>query len=346
MPDRPPVTTSEETTTDPAPKRRLRLRTGVQLVGAAAGVGLAAWAISMALGEQNTESLDALRAAPGWAIAALLALSAAHVTLNGVLFWVALRPLERAGRVPRISLGRVVLVNTLPTFLAILPFKLGFAVRLALHNRVDGVAPKALAGWMIAFAGLSVATLVPAGVSGFLAEGPLWWALLFVLPGAGLLLCGIGAHALRGTKADDLSLGAGLVARDVRALALTYLLRCVDIGVQGGRFFLAASLAGVVLEPGEALLLAASYFLIVAVAPAGALGVAEVGTAGIAAAVGLGNEALALVALVVSGVHYATAGAMSLPAAYVIWRGRRALVRPAGEPPAVHPGAAGPLESG
>ena len=105
---------------------------------------------------------------------------------------------------------------------------------------------------------------------------------------------------------------------DPRALLKTYALRMVDIGVQGARFALAASVVGIALEPQHALLLGSSYFLVVAVAPAGALGVAEAVTAGVATTVGLDLETFALVALVVSGSHYLGALVLAIPSAIVL----------------------------
>lgn len=318
-----------------SPRRRSPLRLALQIVGALVGVGLAWWAVSMALGEQNADSLASLREASLWSLAGLIGLTFAHVTLNGLLFWVSLRPIAGA---PSITPGRVIAVNSIPTLLAILPFKLGFVVRVALHHRLDGVSFKHLAAWMGAFAGLTLACLVPAGGAGLIVDGVVWWVLFFVGPALGLLALALVAHAAKRVgRLHRLMLGAEGVLTDPRALIATYGLRLVDLGVQGGRFALAAAIAGVHLSPDQALLLASSYFLIVALAPAGALGVAEMGTAGVAALVGLDEGALALVALVVSASHYGGTLLMALPACLVV-RPDRALTgglptQRAGDPP-------------
>ncbi len=292
------------------------LRITLQIIGALIGLGLAYWAITLAFGGDNHESLERLKQASLGAIAGLLGLTAITITLNGVLFWVALRPLQ--GDEP-VRLSRVVLINAIPTLLAILPFKLGFVVRIGLHHRLDGLSFKTLVAWMGAFGGLTLACMVPAGAVGLIAEGALWWALLVIGPALGLgALCVAARVAMRWGLLHRLMLGAEGVLTDPRALVTTYALRMVDIGVQGTRFALAASVVGVALEPEHALLLGASYFLVVAVAPAGALGVAEMVTATIAMAVGLDQGTFALVALVVSGSHYAGAFLLALPSAIVL----------------------------
>ncbi|GAB4519272.1 MAG: hypothetical protein Tsb0013_23220 [Phycisphaerales bacterium] len=312
-----------------SPPRRGRWRTALQVVGALIGVALAWWAVRLAFGGENEEALRRLRDASLWAVLGLLGLTALHITLNGLLFWVALRPLKGGEGV---TPGRVVLVNTIPTLLAILPFKLGFVVRVGLHHRLDALSFKTLAAWMGAFAALTLAALVPAGAIGLFTDGAVWWALLVLTPAIGLVGVWCAARlAMRWGLLHRLMLGAERVLTDPRALVPTYALRMVDIGVQGARFALAASVVGVTLEPQHALLLGASYFLVVAVAPAGALGVAEIGTASIAAAVGLDQATFALVALVVSGSHYLGALLLSIPSAIVLRPDRVLMRQPAAE---------------
>ena len=291
-------------------------RWGLQILGAGIGVALAAWAVSMALGEQSAASRERIAEASVWAIAGLLSLTWAHIVVNGLLFWIALRPLEGA---PKTSPVRFVWINTFPTLLAILPFKLSFVTRIALHHRLDGLSFKQLGAWMGAFAALTFGVFIPAGAVGLFADGALWWALFFVAPALGLVGVWVSATvATRVRLLHRLMLGGEKILLDVRALAFTYALRLVDFAILGGRYLLAASVAGVALEPGEALLLASTFFLIGALAPAGALGVAEIGTAFVGTLVGLGEQELALVTLVFSAAHYSGALVMCLPAALVV----------------------------
>jgi hypothetical protein len=274
------------------------------------------WALSIAFGEENREGLERLKDAPLASIAALAGLTFVHVTLNGLLFWVSLRPIQGA---PRVGALRIVTVNTIPTLLAILPFKLGFVVRVALHHRLDGLSFKHLAAWMGAFGALTLAILIPPTIGAFVVEGALWWVILFAGSALGLVALTSVAHlATKQSALHRLMLGAEGALRAPGALVGTYLLRTLDIGVQGARFALAASLVGVTLGPEQAVLLGASYFLIVALAPAGALGIAEMGVAGVAAIVGLDKDTLALVAIVVTVAHYASTLVMVIPSCVVV----------------------------
>ncbi|MEM1424421.1 MAG: lysylphosphatidylglycerol synthase domain-containing protein [Planctomycetota bacterium] len=319
----------------PIVRRRGPGALALQTVGALVGIGLAVWAVALAFGGENADAIERLRDASALAIAGLLGLTALHITLNGVLFYVTLRPLEGAGRA---SVLRVVMINTIPTLLAVLPFKLGFVARVGLHRRLDGLSFRTLGAWMGAFAVLTVATLAPAGAIGLFADGALWWALLVAAPMLGLGCVLIAARlAARSGPLRRLMLGSERALADPRTLAANYAIRMVDIGVQGARFALAASVVGITLEPQHAMLLGASYFLVVAIAPAGALGVAEIVTAGVATSVGLDQQAFALVALVVSASHYLGAFLLSIPSAVVL-RPDRVFAR--------QPAPSGPLPSG
>lgn len=297
-------------------RRRSGLRIALQIVGALVGLALMGWALSIAFGEENRAGLERLRQAPAGSLAALAGLTFVTVTLNGLLFWVVLRPIPG---VPRVRALRIITVNTIPTLLAILPFKLGFVVRIALHHRLDGLSFKHLGAWMGAFGALTLAVLVPPTVGAFVTEGALWWVILGAGPALCLVALAFVAHlATTQGLLHRLMLGAEGALRAPSVLLGTYLLRTLDIIVQGARFALAASLVGVTLSPEHAMLLGASYFLIVALAPAGALGIAEMGTAGVAALVGLDHDTLALVAIVVTVAHYAGTFLLALPSCLVV----------------------------
>lgn len=296
----------------------------VQLVGFAIGLGLLAWAASLALSESNREQLERLGDASWVSLAALAGLTLVTLAINGGAFWLVLRPVRR------LSFVAVQAVNAIATFLNYLPFKLSLISRVVIHNRRDGLPVLMIGGWFAAVAVTMLAAIAPLVLVTLFEPsiGPRWVYLSL----AGVIAAGSAvyylARAFAGERglvrlhaiADPLKLrpcqwlfrtrafgdmhhGLAMLAHGptlVGAVAL----RLVDFGVQAARFMVAAAIVGHALSPADALLLAMAHFLIGVASPAGALGFRESGSAGLAAILAIAaSEVFALVALVITAVE-------------------------------------------
>ncbi len=314
------------------PRRFTPRRVAIQVVGALISLGLFAWAIVLALSEENRESLAALRHAPLADVALLLAFTAASHVSNGLVFWIVLRPVRR------LPVWEVAMVNAVCTLLVLFPFKLSIFARAVIHHRRDGVPFRQLLAWFAAVGALGLAVLGP------LAVATLWrreidaWFLVVGVGGAvactagGWWLCGLtGRRALL----RRLALGGDELIRHPHVPPLHFLFRLADVLILAARIYFAARVAAVAIDAEGAFLLACGYFLATVVGFAGALGFAEMGTAGIAELIGLPGKSFALVALIVTATQTAVALALTL-VAFVALRLDRLLVpghRPAHEPP-------------
>lgn len=306
--------------------RRPLLRGAVQLAGFLVGVGLLAWAVAIALQEKNRASLEAVVSSEPGTVAWLLTVSASSVAVNGLMFWVVLRPLKRLNALD------AVLTNAIAVFLSALPFKINLIVRVMIHHRRDGVAFKDIVSWLAAMTALALSVLVPVGLAGWW-RGTIdaaWWAAAL----GGAALCagvgvGLGFAALRWRVLSLLSLGADRIVRHVPTVAGHTVLRLGDVGLLCLRFMAAAHAAHIDLPPERTVLLATTYFLLSVFAPAGALGFREIGVAGVGVATGGDSSQVALVTLIVTAAEFLASGAMSVPAFFRLrpdrlWAARKA----------------------
>ncbi|MEO1128376.1 MAG: lysylphosphatidylglycerol synthase transmembrane domain-containing protein [Planctomycetota bacterium] len=300
---------TEGTVLDVARRRWTPGRIALQIVGIAIGLALLGWAVSMALSEENRQTLETVWAAPLRLVAAIAGLTLVSIVLNGLTFWVTLGPLRR------LSLVDVVGINAIATFLSVLPFKLGFLMRVVYHHRRDRVPFRDIVAWFAAAGALGLAVLLPVGFASlWIGEPTIMWG---IAAAGGALLCtaigvGLSFAALRVRLLHRLSLGADRVIRDQRAVWSQWVLRMSEVCVLGARFYLAARIAGVDLGLARSLLLGAGYFIISVVAPAGSVGVAEMGTVGVARVASIDSEAIVVVALIVTvtqlGVSFLVSG--------------------------------------
>ncbi len=304
------------------PKRPMRLL--VQLAGFFVGLAVLAWCAKLAFSPENQEGLKRLGEASAGALAALLALSALGLLVNGLLFWVVLRPVRR------IELSGMIATNALATFLSYLPFKLSLMVRVAVHRQRDGV-PLALIGpWFAAVGVVLMATVAPILLMAAWRPtvDPVWFLML-----AGLLVLSAGALSnvarviggQRGLRivqriADRQPIGVvrrlvhtemfvlfdeglAMLASFRQSLAAIGL-RLVDIASMAGRFYIASRIIGSPLPAGESLVGSVVYLFIGVFSPIGALGAREGGTAGFMSWLGAFDlETLALIAIVVTGAE-------------------------------------------
>lgn len=319
------------------PRRRLRF--GLQLAGFAIGLALLAWAVSIALKEENREQLQHLADASAGQIAMLLGLSAVSLLINGVSFWAIITPTR-----PLRCLD-VVAVNNLATFLAYLPFKLSVITRAAIHNRRDGVPLLTIGAWLMAIAAAMGAGLGPPLLASVIrpAIDVAWIAIAGVgVIAAGITLVMLGRyfgyergvarlhrildpitpkrwrHLLRHSRFLELHEGFAMLASP-RAVTIAVGLRVTDLLVQAARFVVAAKVLGMDLGFTQAVLLALSYFILGVVSPSGMLGVREMGTTFIAsiAAMAASDQFVGVALLVTSAESIVTLAGAGLGLAWL-----------------------------
>lgn len=286
-----------------------RRRIALQLSGLVVGLGLLVWVVMLATNQRNTESIDALRAAPVGVFVALIGLSLVSVVLNGAMFWVVLRPLAR------ISLLETIAVNAMATFLSILPFKISLLTRSLIHHRRHRLRYKIIVSWIAATGALAMTVLLPLAAAGLWRQqlDALWW----ITACGGVVICNcigivLGRAAQNQPILRTLSLGAHVIVRHPQVAIQHGALRLLDMGVLTGRFLVAASIIGMTLDPDQAVLIATTYFLLSVLTPAGTLGPREMGVAALGFVQGDGiAQQLALAALVVSLAEILSAASLS-----------------------------------
>lgn len=285
------------------PRRWSPARVALQSAGALLAFGLLVWALTLALSEKNQASLDQLRQADAWRVAQVIGLSAVSVGLSGLLFWVVARP-ER-----RVPLASASAANAIAMGLGLVPFKMGMVARVLIHHRRDGMAFKDIVGWVAAIAALSVVTLVPLALAGVWRRDldALWWIV-----GVGGVCLGHGIGIVVGRAAASrpvlarVSLGSWRFVRHGSGVWSHGVIRLVDLALLGVRFWLVASMSGLALSMGDAMLFGVVYITLVVGSPFGRIGFAEMAVAGVATALGHDAEHLALVAITVTAAEAIT----------------------------------------
>lgn len=302
-----------------AAHRRSPLRLALQLLGFLIGAALFGWAVSLALSMENREQLKRLLDAPWWVGAALLMLTCGSIALNGVVFWVTLRPLRRLSSLDCVA------VNALATLCAFLPFKLSLLVRVLIHRRRDRLSYKSLVGWFAATGGLSIGTLGVLGAASVLHSrvDALWLLTVLALLGAFALAVLVCARFIaRSPRLSALTLGAAPMGSRASGVIGHIALRICDVALQAARFLLIAQALGCELRVDHALLLSIAYFLGGVLSPVGSLGAREAGVMALGAAMGvtgLDVKQIAQIAVVVTALEAASSLLMSLWGA---WRVR------------------------
>jgi len=282
-----------------------------QLVGFAISIALFLWVIRQATSEENAESLERLRNAAVGPVLGLLALTAASVLLNGLIFWVTVRPLRKLDPVG------VVGVNAIATFLSILPFKIGFLSRALIHRSRDGMPIIDLASWFISVSLLGMSVFVPLGVIS-LWRGELdgvWWAA----SGASIVFACVAAVVLgrlsqKHAWLAKLSLGSWRIVMHPSAVISSTTFRLMDVAALGGRFLVAASIIGQPISFAEAGKHGTAFYLISVLSPAGVLGFRETASERLGM-VSDAAEQFALIALLVTFAEILVAGGLALAAA-------------------------------
>ena len=308
----------------PETKPRRPMRLAIQLLGFLVGLAVLAWCAKMAFSEENREGLAKLGEASAGAVTALLLLSALGLIINGLLFWLVIRPVRG------IQLSGMIATNALATFLSYLPFKVSVMVRVAVHRQRDRVPIALIGPWFAAVGVVFGATVAP--ILLLAAWRPKVDAVWFLML-AGLLILAAGvlssmARAIGGQRglrlvqrlADRQPIG--LVRRLVRsdmfvlfdeglAMLASFRqslaaigLRLADTVSMAARFYIASRIVGTPLPAGESLVGSVVYLTIGIFSPIGALGAREGGTAGLMSWLGAFDlETLALIAIVVTGAE-------------------------------------------
>ncbi len=272
-----------------------------QTVGIIVSVALLVWSASLALAPENRASLERLASAPAWAIAALVALVLCSVFFNGLIFQTVLAHRRRLGVL------YLTAVTGIATLVAYAPFKLSLIVRALIHRRRDAMPYKALVAWFAATAGLSLCVIAPATLAS--AWRPqldaLWAALAFAAPALLLTAAVVVARRVRTIPTlHTLTLGSADYATSPVRVANVAVVRYLDLAAMTLRFHLAASVLGIELSAGAALVAASVYFLTGLLSPSGNLGAREgaVTTVGFLPAIA-NHEQMALVALTVTAAE-------------------------------------------
>ncbi|MDX9911625.1 MAG: hypothetical protein RBS39_07335 [Phycisphaerales bacterium] len=310
-----------------------RAKMVVQLVGFALALAMFAWCVWFAwssLGDLDEEELRAkgMRALDiTWGgMGQLAGLSVGSIVVNGLIFWVTLRPVRRVGMMS------VQATNGIASLLGLLPLKIGFVARVALHHRRDGVPVVLVAAWVLAvlavFAG-SIGVIVAVALVRPAMDGTAWTLLAAGM--VAMAVCCVGSARLLGSSLARTAAGRaaerlpGWVMRAVvrpvarggrgaharamltmlaspRCVGTSSALRVVDFTLLSMRYMVAAEMAGQDLGFGGAVLLAAMFYAAEVASPVGVLGVREAGTIALGTGAGaMSMEALAVVTLLVSG---------------------------------------------
>ena len=297
--------TDHPTQTDDHPRPRSRARAAVQVVGFALSIGALGWAIRAALSPSNREQLARLLDATPIQILTMVALAAASVGVNGLIFWALIRPIKRLRATDVIS------VNAIATLLAYLPFKLSLIVRVAIHHKRDSIPVLTIGAWIGAVGLTMLAVLGPMTLVSLWRKDvdALWWGSMLVSVSLCALTAILVSRSLEGSRGIDRLARLPLVGRAAATdwyrrshdgfemvahtptSVLACALRMVDVALFAGRFVGAAWILGLPIGWSDALLLGSGYFLIGVFSPFGALGTREAGTIGIAAILGVSQAA-------------------------------------------------------
>ena len=233
-------------------------------------------------------------------------LNVATIVVNGLGFWVTSRPVKP---VPALN---CILTNAVCSFLAFLPFKASFIVRVLIHHKRDGVSMRAMVPWMFGFGLSAMGAFIPLLIAAMLAPTlGRWWVLAgvggaFLCTFLGSMLAKLAAARVAWLRA--LSLGSYVVVKETPVMMGACAFRLLDTGIQTGRFLVAAAAMGIALPVERAVFDATVYYMIGSASPGGVLGFREGGLAWLASLLNLDDDAInevALLALAVTGAEAA-----------------------------------------
>lgn len=257
--------------------------------------GLLAYAASIAFSADNKEHLAKLKNASVTSVGALLGLSLLSLTINGIIFNLTIRPVQR------LSIASNLATNALAAFLAYIPLKLSILLRIGIHTRRDQVPLARVGGWFAAVALLLLSTIGAMSAVCFYHRtiDAMWFALIAgalatvattiillartfagergllrlqsLVPGSSTSL---PKRMLRSERFRQLHSALDMLASP-RHVVPHMLLRVADIAVQAARVPIAASIIGLSLPYGDAFLIATTAFIVGIISPSGPVGARE-----------------------------------------------------------------------
>jgi len=250
-----------------------------QFIGCVIGLALVAWLVHRAM--RDPEVFDRLRAADPRLVVALLLCGVASLVLNGLIFWLAARPIRQLGVV------EMQWVNALAAMLNYAPVRLGVFLRLVWALRVDRMRLREVAAW---FASVTYTVIVPLGaaivasiVTGRLGLGLLIIASAIVVAG-GVVAPWVARRPIVERRAGGLE----RVLTSPISLWGSLALRSIDLVLWAARMMLAVEILGMELTLSQSFMLAMAG-LAISLNPLGRLGFREATVAFIAARM-LGGE--------------------------------------------------------
>ena len=289
--------------------RKPNLRTIIfQIVAFALSIALVVWAVRIALDKGSPEQFDRLASPAIGPLALLLAATAASIAVNGLIFWVLVKPIKK------LSPGELIAVNAIGTFLVVLPFKLSLLSRVAIHTKRDNIALKDLVSWFCALGAVSLAVLIPlAGVSLWRQQPDAIWALsgFILVPAACVFVIEVNRFLQRSDRFRPIGLGAERILTQRALVAKAGVLRAIDVALLAARFAAAAHIAGIELDAGSAVVLGSTFFLISLLSPTGSTGFQLGGAIAIGAWESMPQEEAALLTLAVAISEFVVAFVMA-----------------------------------
>jgi hypothetical protein len=240
----------------------------IQTIGFLVGMGLLAWIVYGAVRGGNWEPI--LHANP-LLVAGLAGCSLISALINGVIFWVVIRP------VAPLRLRDLTWVNLTTAILNYAPIRAGLLARVAYHLRVDRMKLVQILSWLVAISFTMVLTLGACVVATILRPQIDWlWALLI---GGQLLLGGLMTIAMMG-QPIVVKFGRGLdrMLRNPIALWGAIIMRLIDIGAYFGRMSCAVAILQLKFTWSQIMILALAA-LALSINPLGRFGYREAGIA-------------------------------------------------------------------
>ena len=290
----------ESTNLNPASRTRRRI---IQIALAALALALFTWAAILA--KQQLDTVNETTGQTGWQdlrnaglprVALLLALSATSVLMNGLMWWLAIRPVRQ------LPLGRTIGANAIATLLSFIPMKPSVIFRALFHKRADNLPILQLGGWAVAMGALLIAGLAPPVALALIlpaTQAELWWILApttviasaiagtfisrFLATGPGWrafeqlttrLFKQSGQRAINSDAFKNLHSGIFMLARFPTTVGGSAL-RFIDGLNYGARFYIAASILGLDLGFAQGVVFGMTFFLIGVFSPIGAFGIRE-----------------------------------------------------------------------
>lgn len=299
----------------PGPRRMSPLQLAVQALGFLLGIGIFGYIIYTAVTGENGRQLRRLLEAPLWMPAAAVGLTLLAIALDGLIFWVQLRPEKKLPALDALS------TNAVAMLLGFLPFKPSAVARFVIHKVRDGMPFIMTAGW-IAAAAFNVLLVTLAILVGTVLRPGLdavWFIAVSTVIAIGTVAIVLLAGWFRGDRGvarlerftRPLSIGplkklrepqtlrnlqtAATFASHGHATATCMVLRVAFLLALGARFWVVAAALGIQFGNITAalLVLPAVFFLIQAASPVGGLGFREIALTRLAGYVGLTTASLA-----------------------------------------------------